>query len=349
MSPFTLLAVHAFSFWSFFGWELHPAWHSSFGQVALEPPFDIPCGQLTGEDDPVPSLHRRDFAAAIAASRVSVSQGCDNEFRWIQMARVYQLAGENREALQIAAYVFERKPNALARWFSTWSDNEPDEERNPLNSRNLEPLLEIPGWADSEWGRAWTAAVAARDRRIARGRALLAAVPPERRPADFYVTGEACPFECCTYREWSVEEEIELFASANGPSLGRKLQPGERALGLTGNVHLRPRPIFLQRAIQADDFDSREKVDIAAGDLIFELESEGEGYSHIWYRGRILSAETGWLLPQGCLAIDAECWGDYLDDELKPAEYQWWVKVRLKDGSTAWAHAKGFGNMDACG
>lgn len=349
MSPFTLLAIPAFSLLSFSGWELHPALHGAIGQIPSTPPFDIPCGQLTGEDDPVPALHRRDFAAAIAASRISVSQDCDNEFRWIQLARVYQLAGKNPEALAIAAYVFERKPNELARWFSTWNDNEADDEGNPLNRRNLEPLLEIPGWAESEWGRAWTAAVAARDRRIARGRALLAALPPERRPADNYVTGEACPFECCTYREWTVEEEIELFASANGPRLGRKLLPGDQVLGLTGNVHLRPRPIFLQRPIQADDDAAREQVVIAAGDLIFELESEGEGYFHIWYRGRILSAETGWLLQQGCMAIDDECWGDFLDEKRKPEEYQWWVKVRLKDGSTAWALAKGFGNMDACG
>lgn len=70
MSPFTLLAIPAFSLLSFSGWELQPALHGSFGQIPSAPPFDIPCGQLTGEDDPVPALHRRDFAAAIAASRV---------------------------------------------------------------------------------------------------------------------------------------------------------------------------------------------------------------------------------------------------------------------------------------
>ncbi len=324
--------------------------------TAAVPPFDIPCGKLSGEDDSGPAVKRQDWPAAIAAQRVSVSQMCDNLYRWMELARIYQLAGKNAEALQIGAYAFDLQPNQIAGWIALHEEDseQPDqnaEERLSI-SWNFKPLLEIPGWAESEWGRKWAAAEAARDRRIARGRDLLAALPAERRPPDFLVTGETCPFECCEYREWSVLQEIELFASADGPSLGRKLQPGEQVLGLTGNVHLRPRPIFLQRAIEAYSYtaEGEEKLEIGAGDLIFELEELGEGYSAVWYRGRILHAETGWLLPEGCLAIDAECWGDYLDKKREiPADYQWWVKVRLKDGTTAWARADFFGDMDSCG
>lgn len=94
--------------------------------------------------------------------------------------------------------------------------------------------------------------------------------------------------------------------------------------------------------------DSRFGRVIARTPICFRKSVAAAFRFHIWYRGRILSAETGWLLQQGCMAIDDECWGDFLDYKRKPEEYQWWVKVRLKDGSTAWALAKGFGNMASC-
>ena len=49
----------------------------------------------------------------------------------------------------------------------------------------------------------------------------------------------ACPFECCTYRDWTAETTLTAYESHDPRSRGRvvfTLAPGERVTALTGIV-----------------------------------------------------------------------------------------------------------------
>lgn len=276
-----------------------------------------------------------DWTAAIRFLRGAIAdQRCGNAYLFQRLALFYARAGQAAEALEVAAYALERHPNPVAASLET---REPEVE-------SLNELRSLPGFAGSPFARTLAARYAEREKRLAAARQRLAALPAGKRPPDPYVAKEACPFECCTFREWTVEKEIELYDAPAGRKLGRRLLPGAAALGLTGEVHLRPRPMLAGIAFAADEsFDSAKKVEIPAGALVFQLDHLGEGFARFWYDGKFFVAE----LVQ-CLVFEEECWGEALDPA-PPEDHAWWVEVRLADGSEAWARDEGFGNMDSCG
>ena len=47
---------------------------------------------------------------------------------------------------------------------------------------------------------------------------LAAAARAQTRPPRNYEDRGACPFECCTYREWSVEEDTVLYKTRSTKS-----------------------------------------------------------------------------------------------------------------------------------
>ncbi len=62
------------------------------------------------------------------------------------------------------------------------------------------------------------------------------ASPP---PAVFIDKG-ACPFECCTYREWTVEKDTEFYDKVDGKKIIGKVVKGTKIQGVTGEVHTVP-------------------------------------------------------------------------------------------------------------
>ena len=54
-------------------------------------------------------------------------------------------------------------------------------------------------------------------------------------PPAVYVDEGACPFECCTYREWTVRKSVTVFDRPNGRETAH-LSKGERLKALTGEV-----------------------------------------------------------------------------------------------------------------
>ncbi len=52
-----------------------------------------------------------------------------------------------------------------------------------------------------------------------------------------YIDKGACPFECCTYREWNVTKPTTARKNMNDSSpVGFRMKPGERVMGITGVV-----------------------------------------------------------------------------------------------------------------
>lgn len=309
--------------------------------VAKAGPVGIDCAAAKKSGASFAALNQaeeaKDWAKAITLLRGTIAdQQCGNSYLFQRLALFYARSGKAAEALEVAAYAFEQDPNAVA---ANLESSDPEVE-------SFKELRGLPGFEGSAFARNLAVRYADREKRLAAARQRLAGLPAGERPPAPYVAKEACPFECCTFQEWTVEQEIALYDAPGGKKLGRKLSPGDAALGLTGEVHLEPEPMLAGVAFSADEsFDSQKQVKIPAGAIVFQLDYLGEGFANYWYQGKTFVAEMA-----QCLVAGPECWGETIEPAAAAApRHDWWVKVRLADGTEAWARDEGFGNMDGCG
>ena len=146
------------------------------------------------------------------------------------------------------------------------------------------------------------------------GQALLTLVAAHGPPPVFIDKG-ACPFECCTYRQWTVTRDSVLYDAVNGKRVVGLARKGSKVQGLTGEVRTVP-------------LKARTK----AGKEVFVLTYLGEGFWKTWDDGVVKQRND-----------------DDLDTHARPKS-TWWVRIRLPNGVTGWTKAAdNFGNVDACG
>lgn len=162
---------------------------------------------------------------------------------------------------------------------------------------------------------------------------------PNFDPKQIYVDKGACPFECCTYREWAVVADTTLFDTPNGSVVVGEVNKGEKIQALTGEVHIVPTPFDVV-------YDTKR---FKVGDRAYLLTYLGEGFQKIWSKGSI-TVEEVWFLDnadKGCKKPTSECWGR-LQGEQKST---WWVKIRMKNGKIGWTkQTENFNgqDMDSC-
>lgn len=149
-------------------------------------------------------------------------------------------------------------------------------------------------------------------------------------PTPYYDRG-ACPFECCSYRTWTVDKPtVVRTAMKDSAPVAFRLRKGEKVRGLTGTV-ITTRPGIATVVKSIEDSTWR----IQAGERVYILTNQGEGYAALWYRGRVFSDEI--YIPQQ-FRIERE------------ARSVWWVKVRNSHGKIGWSREpENFGNKDECG
>ena len=168
------------------------------------------------------------------------------------------------------------------------------------------------------------------------------AAPADEPHPSSYVDKGACPFECCTYRTWSVTKQTRLYVEPDTHS--RKLsllKAGESVQAITGEVHSTP-----VRFTVTQDHDSYK-----VGDVLWVYTYSGEGAFGVWRNGA-LEGEDLEFSPYGgtngkrCEVSGHGCWG-ILERELNIV---WWVKVKTKADTQGWSNQpEHFGNKDACG
>lgn len=130
-------------------------------------------------------------------------------------------------------------------------------------------------------------------------------------PPKIFIDPGACPFECCTYREWSVKADTQLFEKIQSKKKIGQAQKGTFVTALTGEVHTVP---------------------LKMKEGFYLLTYEGEGFWKIWQNGKVKSeVKKNWKSEQ------------------RP-QSTWWVQIKLPDGKIGWTQeVKNFGNMDSCG
>lgn len=167
---------------------------------------------------------------------------------------------------------------------------------------------------------------------------MLKTLPPDQRPPENYVARGACPFECCRYGNWSILEDTDLVATPGSKRIVGKGKKGGRAVGLTGEVHVRPEPVVVLM-----------DGDLPKDSIAFVLDYQGEGYGHVYTRGKVVTAFTVGYADY-CFRLSASCWGETLVPSNEHKAPVWWVKVRLANGLIGWTDkADSFGDKDACG
>lgn len=174
------------------------------------------------------------------------------------------------------------------------------------------------------------------NREIPRFLALLFFVAQAGHAADqpvFYVDKGACPFECCTYRDWSTEKTTKLYAKPKLSSqiLGRA-KKGDTVKAQTGEVHTKPGKLNVRRDTAA----------YRKGDILWVYTYLGERYFKIWYQGKFIEDQIDFDYHNP----GAQDWGYF---EVVPKSV-WWIKVRIPSGLEGWTnHPEHFSGMDACG
>jgi hypothetical protein len=272
------------------------------------------------------------YKEAAEIQRQIVGLQCNNRYQLYYLAELLLQAGDVAGAVEWLERLYDRQVNDL-------------EERLANPKSPLHPLLLRQEFLQSALAREIATKRQEFELRRAGFVAKLDALTAEQRPPSDYVAEEVCPFECCTYREWTVLEDTEVVAAPGSTEVvGRALQ-GSAVLGLTGEVHLRPVAV----AVVFPKSNFRPEILIPAGAIIFLLDYMGEGYRHVWYDGRVLSLPTVGEVQDHCPFPDEKCWGERLEPENEEEDYTWWVKIRLQDGTEAWTAEVNFGNIDACG
>ena len=163
------------------------------------------------------------------------------------------------------------------------------------------------------------------------GMSCFTAQAQNSRPSMPFVDKGACPFECCTYREWTVDKATVIRSAMKDSSpVALRLKKGERVRGLTGTV------ITSQAGeVRVLKRTKIGKLTAQPGDTLYLLTYIGEGFHRVWYKGKISEEET---------------WDKTTFRQIRQPKSVWWVKVRNSRGQIGWSREPdNFGNKDQCG
>ena len=161
----------------------------------------------------------------------------------------------------------------------------------------------------------------------------------------------ACPFECCTYREWVTKSAITVFKNRgeNGV-VAYQLQKDEKVLALTGVVITHNLGVIeilkpMQVGYLSKGQNQKPMLSLKPNEVVYTLHYAGEGQDLFWYNGKLYKDEIAVPVNPGRQIPNAE-----LVKILSRPTYDWWAQIRSKAGKTGWTRETDkFGNKDACG
>jgi hypothetical protein len=298
--------------------------------AAQAPPPRYNVGTCAGREQSGPHVDTArarkagDWATVVEQERENVRRGCWIGYRWFLLADALLQAHRESEALLVLEEVESRRPESGFVY-------------SPQVPASIESFRKTPLFLQSELGMRTAELQKASDARREKMRAELKRMPAGQKPPERYVAKGACPFECCTYRTWTVVEDTVLVAAPGSKVVVGTARKGRSVRGLTGEVHLRPEPVVVL-----------QEGPLRKGSIAFLLDYQGEGYAHFYSDGKITSLFAG--VEQYCTHIEEACWAETLarpEEKRKPV---WWVKIRLPGGVVGWSNQPGhFGNKDSCG
>jgi hypothetical protein len=162
----------------------------------------------------------------------------------------------------------------------------------------------------------------------------------ETPPIPYYDHG-ACPFECCTYREWTATTETMLRKDFNdsSPVVGT-VKSQEQVRGLTGVViTTKAGTVKILKVLSLHREDGKGQVALKPGDIVYNLHYVGAGYDKLWFKGQLLVDQTD-IRKAG----KTEWW-----EVIDLPTWVWWAKVQKPSGEIGWTRElKNFQHIDKC-
>ncbi len=161
----------------------------------------------------------------------------------------------------------------------------------------------------------------------------------QERPPAGYESWGVCPFECCTYRDWTAEADLPVHASRSERSpVVFRLRRGETVAAPTGVVMTwRPWAVHVDRPVRDGYIEgsAEPQLTLKPGDVVYALTPLGEGAYLYWYQGKVYTSGPDMAAMPGV--------------EGKGAKVVWWKLVRNQAGKSGWTLSNRFRNVDACG
>jgi pentatricopeptide repeat protein len=267
----------------------------------------------------------REWDRAVVLAKEDVRAGCNIEFRWDGLVNAllsaHRLAEASSVLQEMDARGFDLNPAVLGEYFP-----------------EIVNFMESKEFGASPLGLKYKPLENISDERRIKFQEELSRMPASEKPPDNYVAKGACPFECCRYGNWTVLEDMNLVSSPGSSRVVGRARKGSRAVGLTGEVHLRPEPVVVLAG-----------GDLPKNSIAFILDNLGEGYGYVYTRGKVVVVQTHLSYAKYCFRPSEDCWGETLLPSKERKEQIWWVKVRLPNGIVGWTDkTDNFGDKDGC-
>jgi len=151
-----------------------------------------------------------------------------------------------------------------------------------------------------------------------------------------YVDAGACPFEGCTYGEWTSTDTVRVRRERDRRSpVLFELAPGEKVMAVTGAVIvLRAGRVTFTAGARLSSQDGVLKI--SAGETLYLLAYIGEGFTNAWFHGRIYRGVDGAasFFDARCADEPGRCSGHVVEPPLT----EWWVQLRTGDGRMGWTN-----------
>jgi hypothetical protein len=145
---------------------------------------------------------------------------------------------------------------------------------------------------------------------------------------------DACPFEGCVYREWNATAPVNVRVERRGnAAILFRAAAGEKVTALTGVV-ITTRAGHARLRWPTDLETSEGTIRLNAGEVLYLLTYQGEGYTKAWLRGRLLEwADISEFI--GNLRCEPPATNCPVDPVVQP-ENEWWIQIRNSDGQVGW-------------
>ena len=147
----------------------------------------------------------------------------------------------------------------------------------------------------------------------------------------------ACPFECCTYREWTATAQVNGYTERSpSAAVAFVVASGDRVRALTGVV-ITTKPGVARVPKPIDLWTPSGPLHVVPADTLFLLTPHGEGHVTAWFKGRIydqVDASMFTTINSVCDTRPERCAGRVTEK----ATTEWWVRIRNLKGVRGWTN-----------